>query len=74
MDANTNMNFEVLKDEIQLYLLSIIDEEELLLVINQKRKGYGLGELKALPEKLNKLTKLSGKMLDVAISQLEDMF
>ncbi len=74
MDANTDMNFDVLKDEIQLYLLGIIDEDELLMVINQKRKEYGLGELKELPEKLKKLMKMSGKMLDAAISQLEDMF
>jgi hypothetical protein len=74
MDANTDMNFDVLKDEMQLYLLGVIDEDELLIVLNNKRKSYGLGELKKLPEKLMKLSKTTEKAVDMAISQLEDMF
>ena len=59
----TNMDFEVLKDEIGLYLLGIITKDELFEIINKKRDEYGFEPLGEFPNRLESLIEMADTLL-----------
>lgn len=71
MEANANMDFGVLKDEIELYILGIISKDELFDVLNKKRREYGFEELKEFPKELDKFLRISTTMINQVLDQFE---
>ena len=70
-----DMEFEVLQKEVQLYIMGVINKDELLILINKKREQYGLKEpLKEIPETLNGLLKIAKKAFDKGKEAAEDLF
>jgi len=71
MDKELNIDFEVLKDEIYLYLLGLMSKEELLMVVNQKRATYGFDEIDNLPEEFERLLSVSKKAIDSGLDFMD---
>jgi hypothetical protein len=62
--------YDVLKDEIQLYLLGVFDEAELLETINIKRRTYGFADLQDIPEQLTLILDIAEKGMNIGIEVL----
>ena len=69
----TNMDFDVLKDEIGLYILGIITKDELFEIINKKRDKYGFKPLGEFPNRLELLIEMADTLMSNAFGWEEIM-
>ena len=69
---NGMLNFEVLQDEVQLYLLGTINKDELLLLVNKKREEKGIkNSLIEIPKFFDKLLEIAVVGLNMYIKESE---
>ena len=71
MEVNMD-NMDILKDEMALYWMGVIDEDELLFLINRKRQHLSLGkDIDEIPESVWDIIKFWDMAMDLVKSQLD---